>query len=86
MRRYFYFIENDKEEWHFINKKRKPKDQDIFQLDENIYHYDEWTNDPLKAERFDSIEQAETYIDTFNKRKILGTYIVTEHEFVINKV
>lgn len=86
MRKYFYFIENNNGEWHFINKKRKPVEQDKFQLDKTIYHYDEWTSNPLEAKRFDSIEQAEMYIDAFNKRKILGTYIITEHEFVINKV
>lgn len=84
MRKYFYFIENDNGEWYFIDKRKKP--QETFVIDDNIYHYDEWTINPLKAYRFESIEQAENYITALSKKEKLQPYTITEHEFVINKV
>jgi len=87
MREYFYFIENDRNEWHWVNKRPKnTEERHPLDFDDTIYHYDEWTKDPLEAMRFTSIERAESYIVAFSKKEKLMPYVITQHEFVVNKV
>lgn len=79
--KYYYFIENEKGEWHYIDKRKRDDD---FGLDQTLYNYNEWTTDPMKAARFETKEQAEYQKRMAWELKEHKNLEVTEHEFVIN--
>ena len=85
MREIYYFIEDTiTNKWHYIDKRKK--EDSLFCMDSTLYHYNEWTNHPMTAMRFNSKENAEGYLKHNSELRELENIEITEHEFVCSPI